>query len=83
VSHGVLLQNVRAKDEAMSEIVNLRRARKHKARVEAAQAADQARRLHGRTLAEKARDEQVAARREAALDGARIEKNDAKGKEGN
>jgi len=57
----------------MSEIVNLRRVRKHKARADAAQAADQARRLHGRTRAERARDEQDRARREALLDGARLD----------
>jgi hypothetical protein len=58
-------------DWAMAEIVNLRRARKAKAREEAARTAAANRFQHGRTKAEKAREAADRARREALLDGAR------------
>lgn len=57
----------------MGEVVNLNRWRKARARAEAEAHAAANRAAHGRTGAEKARDRQEAARRDAALDGARLE----------
>ncbi|QCB41215.1 DUF4169 family protein [Sphingomonas sp. PAMC26645] len=57
----------------MGEVINLRLARKQRARVDAAGRADQNRRVFGRTGAEKAADAAVKARLEATLDGARLE----------
>lgn len=57
----------------MAEIINLRTARKAKARAAAAAGADRNRALHGRTRAQKTADRADAARRERTLDGARIE----------
>ena len=55
----------------MAEIVNLNRARKARARTEAASAAVANRAKHGRTAAERERDERTEARRRALLDGAK------------
>lgn len=55
----------------MAEIVNLNRARKAKARTEAAAEAVANRAKHGRTRTEKAQDAQAEADRNALLDGAR------------
>ena len=55
----------------MGEIVNLNRARKARARTEAAATAAANRAKHGRTTAERGRDELVEARRRALLDGAK------------
>ncbi len=60
----------------MSEVINLRLARKAKARGEAKQQADQNRALHGRTKAEKERQQIDAARAAKLLDGARREQED-------
>jgi hypothetical protein len=57
----------------MAEIINLRSARKAKARAGAAATAAQNRALHGRTLAQKAADQTEAERRERTLDGVRRE----------
>lgn len=57
----------------MAEIINLRSARKAKARAGAAATAAQNRALHGRTLAQKAADHAEAERHERTLDGARRE----------
>ena len=57
----------------MAEIINLRTARKAKARTQAAATAAQNRVLHGRTLAQKQADEVEAERRERTLDGAKID----------
>ena len=54
----------------MGEIVNLRSARKARARREAETTAAANRAKHGRTKAEKTRDAAEAARRESILDGA-------------
>lgn len=59
----------------MGEVINLRRARKVKARASAATEAAANRALHGRTKAERARDEQQEARKAATLDGARREES--------
>lgn len=55
----------------MAEIVNLSRTRKAKRRSEAVATAAANRAKHGRTAAERARDERMEARRRALLDGAR------------
>ncbi|MES3153463.1 DUF4169 family protein [Sphingomonas faeni] len=57
----------------MGEVINLRLARKQRARVHAAGRADQNRRVFGRTGAEKAADAAVKARLEATLDGAKLD----------
>jgi Domain of unknown function (DUF4169) len=55
----------------MGEIVNLRRAKKQRARDEAAVAAKQNRVRHGRTKVEKANDKRAEQRRAALLDASR------------
>jgi len=57
----------------VGEVINLRLARKQRARAEASARADQNRQLFGRTAAEKTRDASEHARIEATLDGARLE----------
>lgn len=57
----------------MAEVVNLRMARKAKARDRAAATAATNRALHGRTRGEKARDVAEAERAARLLDGARRE----------
>jgi hypothetical protein len=56
----------------MAEIVNLRRAKKQRARAEAAAAAQQQRLLHGRTKAEKKLEKLEKIRAEQALRGAHL-----------
>jgi hypothetical protein len=55
----------------MSEIVNLRRAKKLRARDDATVAAQRNRVRHGRTKVEKANDKRVEERRQALLDASR------------
>lgn len=57
----------------MAEIVNLNKARKAKAKVEAGKQAETNRARFGRTKAEKDRDAAEQARRDALLDGAKRE----------
>ena len=57
----------------MGEVINLRLARKQRARSEAAVRADQNRRVFGRTAAEKAAEAAARARVDATLDGARLD----------
>ena len=57
----------------MSNVVNLNRFRKRKAKADAAKLADTNRRLHGRTKAERARDALQKKRLESALDGAAMD----------
>lgn len=57
----------------MAEIVNLRRARKDKARRDREAEADANRRRFGRTRAEKVVDEDAARRAEAAHDARRLD----------
>lgn len=57
----------------MAEIINLRTARKAKARAAAMATAAQNRVLHGRTRAEKSADHAEAERRDRALDGAKLD----------
>ncbi|GEB37070.1 hypothetical protein GLI01_11050 [Gluconacetobacter liquefaciens] len=56
----------------MTEIVNLRQARKRKVRAEQAAIAARNRALHGRTLAERDRERQEAERARRMLDGAQL-----------
>ncbi len=58
----------------MADIVNLRRARKDKARREHESEAAANRRRFGRTRAEKAADKDAQARTERTLDGKRIDR---------
>ncbi|MES2176013.1 MAG: DUF4169 family protein [Pseudomonadota bacterium] len=60
----------------MTNIVNLRQARKAKARVDKAQAAQENRARFGRTKAQRLADAQEEQRRIALLDGARRECSD-------
>ena len=57
----------------MAEIVNLRQARKQKARDEKLRAAEQNRALHGRSKAEKQRDRLIADKAENFVAGHRRE----------
>jgi hypothetical protein len=59
----------------MAEIVNLRQARKQKARAAKEQAADRNRALQGRSKAERQRDRQAAESARAFLDGHRLDKD--------
>jgi uncharacterized protein DUF4169 len=54
----------------MGKVVNLNKFRKEKSRKEAAKRAETNRRLHGRTKAERARDELQKKRLESVLHGA-------------
>lgn len=58
----------------MAEIVNLRRFRKATARSAAAAVADENRARHGRSAAERRREDDEAARLKAGLDGHKREK---------
>jgi hypothetical protein len=60
----------------VAEIVNLRMARKAKARRDAAQQAAENRARHGRTKAEKQRDKAEAERAERTIEGARRTESD-------
>ncbi|WP_072564478.1 DUF4169 family protein [Granulibacter bethesdensis] len=57
----------------MAEIINLRTVRKRMMKDQKAGEAARRRILFGRTAAEKSRDTQQQARRQALLDGARLE----------
>lgn len=60
----------------MTDVVNLRMARKHKARAEKAQVAAENRALHGRTKAEKQRDRIEAERAAGHVDAHRLDRAD-------
>lgn len=64
----------------MGEVINLRLARKQRARAEASVLADQNRRLFGRTAAEKAAQARARDRIEKTLDGAHLDKGPPNGK---
>lgn len=57
----------------MADIVNLRQARKQKARATKEKAAEENRAIHGRSKAEKQRDREAAERSDAFLAGHRRE----------
>ena len=59
----------------MADIVNLRRARKDKARQQRASEADANRRRFGRTKAEKAADKDAEERARRDIDGKKIERD--------
>jgi hypothetical protein len=59
----------------MAEIVNLRRARKDKARQQRESEADANRRRFGRTKAEKATDKDAQDRSQRAVDGKKIDRD--------
>ncbi|SEP32395.1 protein of unknown function [Rhodospirillales bacterium URHD0017] len=59
----------------MAEIVNLRRARKDKARRERESEADANRRRFGRTKAEKAADKDAQERNQRDIDGKKIDRD--------
>jgi hypothetical protein len=57
----------------MSNVVNLNKFRKRKAKLEKERQAETNRRLHGRTKAERARDALEKRKLETQVDGARLE----------
>lgn len=57
----------------MSNVVNLRMARKRKARADSEQAAAENRALHGRTKADKARDRLETERAAGHMDGHKLD----------
>ncbi len=58
----------------MGDVVNLNKYRKKKAKLERQRRAETNRRLHGRTKAERARDELQKRLLDAKLDGAHLER---------
>ncbi len=60
----------------VAEIVNLKKARKDKARAERAQEADANRRRFGRTKVQKAADNDAEARTGREIDGKRLDKDE-------
>lgn len=63
----------------MGEVVNLRMARKRKARAEMDKAAQENRQAHGRTKAERDAARMLREREAAALEGHRREREDDEG----
>jgi hypothetical protein len=59
----------------MGNVVNLNKFRKRKAKADRERQAEVNRRLHGRTAAERARDELQKRRLTTGLEGARLEKS--------
>jgi hypothetical protein len=59
----------------MSNVVNLNKFRKRKAKADRERQAEINRRLHGRTAAERARDELQKRRLTTSLEGARLERS--------
>lgn len=57
----------------MADIVNLRTARKHRARAEQERTAEQNRVLHGRSKAERERDRLAAEKAENFIEGHRLD----------
>lgn len=57
----------------MGDVVNLNKFRKRRAKAEREKQADTNRRLHGRTKAERARDELQKQRLQTQVDGARLD----------
>lgn len=60
----------------MSKVVNLRQRRKAKARTEKEKKADQNRRIHGRTKAEKRKEAMEADLASRRLDGHKLDKDE-------
>ncbi|SFO27121.1 protein of unknown function [Mesorhizobium sp. NFR06] len=63
----------------MGEVVNLRQARKHKARIEKERQAGENRALHGRSKAERERDRLTSERADRFVANHRREKTDDPG----
>lgn len=63
----------------MSNVINLRQARKAKARTDKAREADANRAKFGRTKAQRAADAEEEKKRTALLDGARLDRGESKG----
>jgi hypothetical protein len=63
----------------MAKVVNLNRFRKQKAKAERAKRADVHRRLHGRTKAERAREELQKRQLTKAVEGAKLEEAGSEG----
>lgn len=59
----------------MAEIVNLRMARKHRARTDKERQAEQNRALHGRSKAQREHDRQTAEKAEKFIEGHRISRD--------
>jgi hypothetical protein len=59
----------------MGDVVNLNKFRKRKAKAEREKRAETNRRLHGRTKAERARDQLQKQQLETKVDGARLEQD--------
>jgi len=59
----------------MGEIVNLRQARKHRARIEKERLAEENRALHGRSRVERERDRLTSDKAARFIDGHRREKS--------
>lgn len=58
----------------MGKVINLNKYRKRRAKLEREKQADVNRRLHGRTAAERAREEQSKQRLTRAVDGSKLER---------
>lgn len=65
----------------MASVVNLNKFRKKKAKLERERRAETNRRLHGRTQAERARDELQKRLLDAKVDGAHLERRSSEEKE--
>lgn len=61
--------------ESVGNVVNLNKFRKRKAKAERDRQAETNRRLHGRTAAERARDELQKQQLTSKVDGARLERS--------
>jgi hypothetical protein len=57
----------------VGKLINLNQFRKRKAKAEASKVADTNRRLHGRTKADRERDDRHKQRLDSVLDGARLD----------
>lgn len=75
---GLCLDRALWQEVFMGDVINLNRFRKKKAREEKARRAETNRRLHGRTKAERARDDAVKKRIEDKLDGAYLVREDVR-----
>lgn len=63
----------------MGKVINLNKYRKRRAKLEREKQADINRRLHGRTAAERTRDELSKQRLTRAVDGAKLERSTLEG----
>jgi hypothetical protein len=68
-----VLYSARPEDAALSNVVNLNKFRKRKAKTEREKQADVNRRLHGRTKVERVREDLQKQRLTRVVDGARLD----------